>query len=201
VEAQTRRSLGRRSGFRRKRTATLTTLALLLVACSASHPHADGHRQATATVLTNPPRRPDATVAPRPALPISARIQLASATIRGGARAHAVVIVENNTGRALHPIGCIDLFGIALSNEEASQPHVGFMCRQTFNVPTGESRYPVTFSSYAWCGQGKQASLRKCLPGGRAPSLPAGDYRAELIDLAGVVPAPPAPTVHVTATP
>jgi hypothetical protein len=133
---------------------------------------------------------------------VSARIKLASATMKGGTVAHAVVIVENNTGHALHPIGCIGLFGIALSNKEASQLHVGFLCLQTFTVPVGESRYPVTFSSYAECGYGRQrVTIRKCLPGGRAPSLPPGDYRAELIDLAGVVSAPPAPIVHVTAAP
>jgi hypothetical protein len=113
------------------------------------------------------------------------------------------VLVENNTGHALHVYGCVRLFQVQLASG-AYQPDAGWLqCLQRFTIPTGGSRYPVTvWASYSACTQGRpQHGLRPCLADGRPPPLAPGNYHAKLLQSGDLVPVPPAITVQVTPPP
>lgn len=110
------------------------------------------------------------------------------------------VVVENNTGRAIHASGCLALFQVALVSG-SYHPSVAWpLCLQPFTIPAGRSSYPVTVeASYSQCSQGRpQDGLKACLPGPRPPPLPPGDYRATLFQEGHLVPVPPAIPVRVT---
>lgn len=110
------------------------------------------------------------------------------------------VVVENNTGRAIHVSGCLTLFQVALASS-TYRPAVAWpTCLQKFTIPAGESSYPATVeASYGECSPGlPQGAVRACLPNGRPPPLPAGEYRAMLFQARSLVPVPPAITVRVT---
>lgn len=111
------------------------------------------------------------------------------------------VVVENNTGRAISVYGCVTLFQVVLVNSRY-RPDVGwFTCLQKLTIPAGRSGYRVTVAaSYSACSQGRPwGAVRACLPDGRPPPLPPGDYHAVLFQVRPLVPAPPAVTVRVTA--
>lgn len=110
------------------------------------------------------------------------------------------VVVENNTGHAIHASGCLTLFQVLLTSSRY-RPEVGWLlCLQRFTIPVGESRYPITVSgSYNQCSQGRpQHGFKSCLPGGRPPPLPPGNYHAKLFQVSDLVQAPPTITVRVT---
>jgi hypothetical protein len=111
------------------------------------------------------------------------------------------VIVQNNTGHALHPTGCGSLFSVFLSNASTT-PHP-FFCGglQVFTIPVGGSSYPISVAAtYLQCagplGNGRPCAQRN----GHSvmPSLPPGEYRATLWP--SIVPTPPAITVRVVAS-
>jgi hypothetical protein len=131
---------------------------------------------------------------------VTARVMLPSRTMTAGSSMSGYVIVENNTGQALHPIGCISLFSTFLSNASIT-PHPFFpQCVQTFTIPVGASSYPIGVdSTYLECA-GPLGNGRRCLEqNGRnvMPPLPPGRYEATL--WGNVVPTPPPITVRVTA--
>jgi hypothetical protein len=104
------------------------------------------------------------------------------------------VIVENNTGSALHATGCTSLFQVALGNDKISPSVAWLACLQTFTIPVGESSYPVTIDAfYSWCSS---ASVPPCTDG-HPPPLPPGEYQAMLFQTA-MVPTPPPIAVRVT---
>lgn len=110
------------------------------------------------------------------------------------------VVVENNTGRAIHESGCWRLFQVALTSDKY-QPTVAWpTCLQIFTIPIGESSYPTTVeASYGECSPGRpQGAVRACLPDGQPPRLPPGDYHAMLFQVGNLVPVPPTMTVRVT---
>jgi hypothetical protein len=110
------------------------------------------------------------------------------------------VLVENNTGHAIHAFGCLTLFQVLLTSSRY-RPTVGWLlCLQPFTIPVGGSRYPITVSgSYNQCGQGRpQHGIKPCLPGGRPPPLPPGNYHAKLFQVSDLVQVPPAIMVRVT---
>jgi hypothetical protein len=110
------------------------------------------------------------------------------------------VVVENNTGHAVHVSGCLALFQVALASSKY-QPAVAWpLCLQPFTIPIGESSYPATVeASYSECRAGRpQGAVRACLPNRRPPPLPPGDYHAKLFQMGHIVPVPPAITVRVT---
>jgi hypothetical protein len=178
-------SLGRRTGVK----APLVVLALafaLLAACS-------GPTQNVSPTTTEPV----STTTSEPAPPLSARVVMSSTTMHAGATVDAQVIVENNTGSALHVTGCGSLFQVALSSDTI-EPNIAWpACAQPLTVPVGESVYPVTVSAkYQACGDG--GTLPPCGTAGDLPALPPGDYQARLYQNPVVVPAPPPVAIRVT---
>ncbi len=86
------------------------------------------------------------------------------------------VVVENNTGRAIHASGCLTLFQVVLTSSKYHPAVAWPICLQPFTIPAGKSSYPATVeASYNQCSQGRpRGGLRACLPGPRPPRcLPA----------------------------
>jgi hypothetical protein len=110
------------------------------------------------------------------------------------------VVVENDTGRAIHVSGCLTLFQVALVSNKYQPAVVWFTCLQAFTIPVRESSYPVTVeASYSECREGRpQGTVRACLPDRRPPPLPPGDYHAMIFQAGNLVRVPPAMTVRVT---
>ena len=111
------------------------------------------------------------------------------------------VVVENNTGHAVHAGGCGTLFQVLLTSSTYRPTAAWLLCSQPFTIPVGQSAYPVTVAaSYNMCRGGRpRGTARACLPDGHPPSLPLGDYHARLFQAPHLVAAPPAVTVRVTA--
>ena len=132
--------------------------------------------------------------------PMSARVVLPSRTMTAGSSMSGYVLVENHTEHAVHASGCLTLFQVLLTSSTYRPTAAWFLCLQPFTIPIGETRYSATVSaSYNQCHQGRpQHGLRACLPGGRPPPLPPGDYHATLFQVGHLVRVPPAITVRVT---
>jgi len=109
------------------------------------------------------------------------------------------LIVENNTGRAMRAWGCGTLFQVALTSR-TYQPAIAWqLCAQSFTIQAGRSSYRVrVYASYSQCGRGfRQGASKACLPGGRPPPLPPGDYQAILFQVRHLIQAPPPVPVRV----
>ena len=129
---------------------------------------------------------------------VTARVVLPALKMIAGSSMSGHVVVENNTGHALHATGCISLFQVALGNAQTHPAPAWPLCLQEFTIPTGKSTYPVTVrASYPGCSATVQSGLPVCLPSGRPPPLPPGNYRAMLFESGNVVPTPPAIDVRV----
>jgi len=130
--------------------------------------------------------------------PISARVVLPARTMTAGSSMPGRVVVENDTGRAIHTSGCLSLFQVALVSSSYHPSVSWFTCLQRFVIPTGRSSYPVTVAAtYNQCGPSKP-SVSRCLPGGGMPPLPPGRYRAVLFQFRHLVPVPPPIAIRVT---
>jgi len=75
---------------------------------------------------------------------ITAEVVLPSTTMTAGSSMTRHVIVESDTGGALHVIGCISLFGVALSKRKIHQTVAFRACAQRSTIPVDESSYPLT---------------------------------------------------------
>src|SRR6266568_2313690 len=176
----------------------IIVLALFVAACSSSS-HISSRRPQTAPAQPAP--KPHTTLPATPrrsSAPVFARVVLPSRIMTAGSSMSARVVVENNTGRAIHVSGCLTLFQVALASGKY-QPAVAWpACAQAFTIPVGQSSYPVTVrASYLECSAGRrQGAVRACLPGRQPPPLPPGDYHARLFQLGNLVPVPPARTVR-----
>jgi len=174
-------------------------LALLVAACSGSHISSRRPQGAPAQPAPNLHTTLPATPG-RSSAPMSARVVLPSPAMTAGSSMPGRIVVENNTGRAIHVSGCWRLFQVALTSNKY-QPAVAWpTCSQTFTIPVGESSYPATVeASYSQCSPGRpHGAVRACLPNRRPPPLPPGDYHAMLFQVGNLVPVPPAITVRVT---
>jgi hypothetical protein len=144
-----------------------------------------------------PPAKPHTT---SPAMPISIRIVLPSRTVMAGSRLAGHVVVDNNTGHAIHTSGCGVLFTVALASSSYHPVVATPTCLQFFTIPAGTSRYRVqVLASYLACSM-RHASggLKACLPNMKAPPLPPGSYHAKLFfQVRRFAPAPPQIAVRV----
>jgi len=179
----------------------LVVVVALLVAGCSSGSHFSSRRPQGAATQPTPNLHTTLPATPhRSPAPLAARMVLPSRTMTAGSSMSGRVVVENNTGRAIHVSGCLALFQVALASS-TYQPAVAWpLCLQSFTIPVGESSYPTQVeASYGECHEGRpQGALRACLPNGHPPPLPPGDYRAMLYQSSNVVPVPPAMTVRVT---
>lgn len=149
--------------------------------------------------------------APRPAAsphttasaaPVSVRVVLPSRTMTAGSQMTGRVVVDNNTGHAIHEHGCLSLFQVALTSSTYHPKVAWAACLQLLTIPAGTSSYPVKIvATYFACGQGNSRDgLKACLPDQKLPPLPPGHYNAKLfIQVKHLAPAPPAIPVRVTA--
>ena len=126
-------SKGRRS-MRMRRSVVLLAFLVALTGCGSA---------------AQPPAKPHTT---GPAMPISIRIVLPSRTVMAGSRLAGHVVVDNNTGHAIHSSGCGVLFTVALASSSYHPVAATPSCLQFFTIPAGTSRYRVQgLASYlAW---------------------------------------------------
>jgi hypothetical protein len=138
-------------------------------------------------------------IARRPAASVSARVVLQSRTIPAGSAVAGRVIVDNDTGRAVHVVGCGALFQVVLTSSSYHPVVVWPTCLQRFTIPAGKSSYRVTVqASRTQCSQGKpHGPLKRCLPGLRMPPLAPGRYQAKLFQTGHAVAVPPPTPVRV----
>lgn len=132
---------------------------------------------------------------------VFARLDLPSTTITAGSSIRATVVVENDTGRVIHALRCGDYFQAVLGNAQVHQDGLWQQCAQNFEIPIGASSYPVRVSTtYLGCTNGTASTADPvCLPNGRPPRLPPGEYQATLEQNGSAVPNAPSITVRVVA--
>ena len=178
----------------------IIVLALLVAGCSSSHISSGRPQGAPAQPAPSPHTAALPATPRRSSAPLSARLVLPSPTMTAGSSMSGRVVVENNTGRALHVPGCGGVFQIVLVSSTYHPAVAWPLCAQVFTIPIGESSYPVTIvASYSQCSAGRpHGAVRACLPDRRPPPLPPGEYHAKLFQLDNLVPVPPAMTVRVT---
>jgi hypothetical protein len=141
---------------------------------------------------TTPPWRTTTTTP----TPLSARLALESTTVRTGGALSGRIIVENDTGHALHASGCGGIFQVVLKSSTYHPEPVWPTCLGPVTIPTGTSTYPVQVEArYGMCGQG--GGLPRCVGAG-PPGLPPGEYQATTVELGHAVPLPSPVAVEVT---
>jgi hypothetical protein len=181
---------------RTSRVAVAAILAVALAACTGG----DGEH---ATGSTRPERTSPTTAADRagalaPAGVLAARIELSSRRVTGGASIAGTVVVTNRTGHTVTAVGCGSLFAVSLTNDSVAPNTNRLACRQEFTIAEDESRYPVVVrADYPSCTTGDSPGFPTCLPGTGFRPLPAGTYRAVLVQPGEIVPPPRGITVTV----
>jgi hypothetical protein len=102
-------------------------------------------------------------------------------TLRAGAMGSAIVTVDNTTGAPVAYLACGRSFQVALSNRNVREEPGWFSCGRQTTLPVGRSIHVVAINTrHSSCSYDESSTASRCLPGGRAPLLPAGDYRLEL---------------------
>ena len=163
-----------------------------------SSAHGPSTRSVSVPSMASAPPAPTA-AAVSPQVPLSARIVLPATTMATGSTMDGQVIVENNTGHALHPFGCLTLFEVVLHNAQVPADIAGFDCYGNLpTIPVGESTWPMPVSAtYFMCGM--SGPPNQCI-NGRPPPLPLGLYEASLYQMASTnIPDPPSIVVRLIA--
>ena len=111
------------------------------------------------------------------------------------------VVVDNETGAAVHVAACGTPFAVALRNRHVKPEVVWPLCRTDVVIPEGRSSYEVIIlASLLVCTNATPTGTTPaCLPGGGMPPLPPGRYHAALYQQPSVVAQPRAIPVRVTA--
>ena len=131
---------------------------------------------------------------------VSTRLVLPTHVVTDGCSLTATVIVENDTGHALHGVKCGPVFAVGLENGTVKQDMVFAACAVAYSIPVGESTYPATINAfYQECDNSPDPArhLVACADGGRPPALPEGTFRVRLYGAEGLVPRPASATVTV----
>ena len=173
-------SLERQIGMR----VSVVLLALAVAGC-ASGGHASGHASAAA------PRYSAALV--------SVQVEVPSRTMVAGSSMLAHIVVDNRTGHAIHANGCGQLFELALGSDSYPAQGEWPPCLQPLTIAVGRSSYPWTIrATYDECGGTGNPPPPACLPGGRPPPLPAGEYDVVFFQSSNIVSVPAPIPVRVT---
>ena len=131
---------------------------------------------------------------------LSVTLQLSAASVPDGSRLTGLIVVENNTGAAIHDTGCVDFFDADLETRSAAfapAPRALPMltCIQQLTVPAGKSVYPIQIdTSTLNCIQ-----TSACTPGQGLVPRPGETSWVRVYPLFAGLPAPPPIPVEVTA--
>lgn len=129
-----------------------------------------------------------------PGTHLSSTLQLSKTIVSAGGSLTGQIVVDNNTGSALHVPGCNFIFDLVLANDSYQQPAVWLLCLGSVTVPPGRSSYPVQLSAlYRGCGP---RSSSPCVEG---QPLPPGRYQARVVEFGNSIPLPAPIAVTVTA--
>ena len=137
---------------------------------------------------------PDGELAEYARTGVTARVVLPSTTMIAGSSMTGSVVVENDTGHALHAIGCGTWLQVVLA-VPGSEPIVPWtLCREQFTIPLGTSTHPARIAAgYLGCNSPPPGAPPGC------PPLPVGAYQATMFESDTVVPIPPPVAVTVVA--
>jgi hypothetical protein len=188
-----------RNRFRR-RSVILTMKAfvapvvvVLLAGCGAGHSSSVPSTASRQVVQTAPSTGPRSQR-------LSARVVLPTTTVIAGSSMSGRLVVDNNTGRALHVGDCGFPFQVALTNSQIQTGGAWAACIREFTIPVGRSSYPVPVrATYLGCGGIHLPACVKRNGSFASPPLPPGEYDATLLQASKIVPPPPPITVRVTA--
>jgi hypothetical protein len=180
---------------RRRRTRRFTSATVALVVLALAGGIALTRIDTTSGNVTHPAT---STIEPTG---ITARVVLPSSTILAGSSMSGSVVVENNSGHALHVFGCGGIFAVTLNNAEGGQGSPAWtLCRMDITIPLGSTTYPVTIqATFLMCSTAPSPTMSTCLADGVPPSLPPGVYQATLAQSTTVVSTPPPIAVTVVA--
>lgn len=111
----------------------------------------------------------------------------------------ARITVDNNTGHALHFVGCGPVFQVEFEGSHVSEQPISPACAQDMTMPVGASTYRVRVqASYNECSPAALPTVPACGPHGAAPALPAGRYTLRTYAAARSLPVPPDTAITVT---
>lgn len=107
--------------------------------------------------------------------PLSARLELQS-SLAAGEHAAGKVVVSNDTGNPITAQGCGSPYTVALHGDGYTQQWPSLTCTQTFTIPTGESRWPISiYATYSEC---PTTETETCAANNAPPPLPPATYEA-----------------------
>lgn len=130
-----------------------------------------------------------------PSMPLSATLDLSSTSVPAGGALAGTVIVENNTGAAVHATTC-GIYQAALASNNY-QPNMPWrLCATQTTIPVGRSSYPVTIL----------ADYYDCVPNNTPPCvdqkpLPPGNYQVKVSTISPSLPLPQPVDITVTPSP
>lgn len=143
--------------------------------------------------FTQPSAPQTSTLTPTTSAPLYATLKLSEASVPAGGTVAGEVIVENDTGAALHPVTC-GLYQAALASN-GYEPSISWpLCARRTTIPVGRSSYPVSIA----------ARYYNCVPSNSPPCvdqrpLPPGTYQAKVFASSPNLPLPA--SLKVTVTP
>ena len=146
---------------------------------------------------TNGPVTPVETTVP-PA-PLRARIELPSDRLVAGGSMDGEVIVDNDTGAPIEMAGCGSIYQAGLAHDGYRQEMAWATCLRVFEVPVGESRWPVgVLARVHGCTNDETAvTYPRCLPSGELPLESAGSYEVFVAGVDPVLPVPDPVTIEI----
>jgi hypothetical protein len=128
-----------------------------------------------------------------PSSALSTHLVLGARTVRAGGELVGHIVVQNNTGHAIHTYGCMSIFQVLLRSATYTPTPAWLLCNQPITIPQGRSNYTVKVEArYNMCGTDPA-----CTSAG-PPPLPAGDYKATTYEQGSGVPVPAPIPVQVT---
>jgi len=131
-------------------------------------------------------------------------VELDATTVEAGGTLSGQVVVSNNTGEPIDISYCGAEFAVVLENDEVDQQLISDLCIWQGELVPGVSTFEVEVSAkYGSCVtigpvEPEPDAMVACLPEGRIPPLPPGEYATRLYPPAGLD--ADAPPVTVTLT-
>jgi len=182
----------RRARDRRGRIGAGALLVAVVAGAAVVPTVVSGWRSGAPVVGSSPASSPTRTV--------TARLTLPATSLRSGESLRGRITVENNLGREIRFLGCGFVFSVLPVGDGYHPAPAWPRCLQELTIPTGTTTYPVTVAgTYDRCAKVAQGDTPACLPDGKMPGLPPGQYAVTTFSLSSDVPLP-AP-VMVTVTP
>jgi hypothetical protein len=125
---------------------------------------------------------------------IGATLVLPATTIKVGRYIDGSILVDNETGQAIHVGACGEIFQVDLANQHVVPNPAWTTCAHIFTIPAGPSAWPISVgTTYDQCGF---TGTPRCVHD-RIPDLPTGTYEATTYEAGSTIPVPAPQTIDV----